>query len=58
MKGKTMDTAELIRRYEEIIASLKTLIDHPLEAVASSARMQIDRCERSVREIKAHHLGS
>jgi hypothetical protein len=58
MKGNTMDTAELIRRYEEIIATLKTLNDHPLEAVRSSARMQIDRCERSVREIKANHLGA
>lgn len=51
-----MTKEEIIRNYEEIIESMKTLLDHPLEAVVSSAKMQIDRCERSIRELKAHLL--
>lgn len=48
-----MTKEEIIRGYEEIVESLEKLLDHENEAVVREARIQIDRCKRSIRELKS-----
>lgn len=47
-----MTIIEMIAHYEKIIESLRALESHQLEAIRYAAKIQIDRCNRSVRELK------
>lgn len=51
-----MSNDEMIRSYNEIIDSLAPLLDHELEIVRVHARIQTDRCKRSIRDLTNHPL--
>lgn len=42
---------ELRRQYDNIITTLTPLLGHENDAVRMQARMQIDRCRRSLHEL-------